>query len=113
MNPNKIFRIFVGYLSFVIFGGVLLSFKLLADFSNCEQSTPNQAIHPHETGRVHIDPWNVNDHPVSYAHGQTYNKEKRDVVKFQPQPLIIPYEGLYLFLFKCVHSIAYINFNIS
>ncbi|XP_065071639.1 beta-1,4-galactosyltransferase 7-like [Rhopilema esculentum] len=88
MNPNKIFRIFLGYVSFVIFGGVLLSFKLLADFSNCEQSTPNQAIHPHEIGRVHIDPWNVNDHPVSYAHGQAYNKEKRDAVRFQPQPLI-------------------------
>ncbi len=89
MVKKFVIQIFLAYVAIVLFLTILLSLKFLSDLSDCSDRKDKDitaSVYPHDTGRENYDPWNVNDHPVSYNHDNLREKKKRDLAK----PIIIP-----------------------
>lgn len=81
MIPTKlILRLFLGYVSLMLFGTIWLCTKYLSDIADCKRDVSFSSEFPHQNGKAVIDPWNVNDHPVSYANSFVSQKKRRGPV---------------------------------
>ena len=81
MVPTKlILQLFLGYISLMLFGTIWLCTKYLSDLADCKGSVGFNSEFPHQNGKAVIDPWNVNDHPVSYANSYVSQKKRRGPV---------------------------------
>ena len=78
MMPTKfVFHLFLGYVAFMLFGTIWLCTKYLADLADCNKDVNHDSEFPHQKENLMVDPWNVNDHPVSYANNYPAQKKKR------------------------------------
>lgn len=89
MSHKFVLRLFLLYVSGVLFVTILLCVKFLADLSECADSKESRSQFPHLPQREQHDPWNVNEHFVSFHHQAVYRKERSNLVpvlKHQPIP---------------------------
>lgn len=62
----------------ILFGTVLLCTKYLADLADLNGNVNQDSKFPHNRDTIAIDPWNVNDHPVSFSNDHAVIKRKRN-----------------------------------
>ena len=106
MARTNVFHLFLGYVALILFGSIWLSLKYLSDLADCqENSKKEQSSFPHESDIVHNDPWNVNDHHVTYGHRELYEKKRRGIVKPNTEPPLQRQKGKYVRSFKQLNSL--------
>ena len=64
----------------MLFGTIWLCTKYLSDLAECKDGLSFNSEFPHQSDKATIDPWNVNDHPVSYSNGYVSQKKRRGQV---------------------------------